>query len=522
MLGVDLVSQSGKRGQQGSPLSDNSELNPLSEIPAISRDDTISGRASPTISSFHDPEAIRAKGRRRSSVTRRSYRRPRVSTDETAWGEPVSPSDEEIPMQHPFTSRGGIPYGDPGNATQKRSNRERDTETPNHRALMIHSSPSSPSDGSDDPLDELDRLRRENSQLRANLKSNRSMPAAPDYRSQTFHYIEDACYLDVPRWKTGEHTPILQARNKVSNADYYLEQHPEIAFCISKEYKSRVPADRSKIETRDGVFRKPKPYKEYLQLMAGVMRDAVNKMARAVPNFEQFFPHFDVRRPISAPYLFLFYSTPYLDDILPELDGLSQRLIEKLRKKIDESYGSEYDLARTMTEEGKVSSQLFKYLIKPGDILIRASGPKTQAYMALDWAQEDDPPDDGYLEDYEEFNIFQRKPTYSFRDDETTKFLRFSWSIPVTCWHYDGVFERHKERLKVTMKVSTQEETVQISKLDIVPLHYAPKGVKETLQHRGETFWQIRYRKFVTYSQVGTTNLTSVRSSTIPLLSAHV
>ncbi|CAI7585797.1 unnamed protein product [Penicillium manginii] len=376
------------------------------------------------------------------------------------------------------------------------------------RALVLHKSESAESNF-ENPAEEAELLRDEIAQLRAKLKSKSSGPAAPDYRSQTFHYLDDACFLDEPRWETGEYAPTLQANSKISNVSYYLEQHPEIAFFFMKDYKSRAPADRTKIETRDGVFRTPKPFEESLQLLAGAMRDAVNKVVRKVPNFSEYFPHFDVRKPIVAPYLFMFHSAPHLDDILEKIDGLSRRLIQKLWSHINEGYGVQYLRAREKTKDGKVSAELLKYLIKPGDILAHPDGPNTRAYMALQWPEEDPPPDDGHPEDYEEFDPIRRKETYSFRDDTNIKTLRYSWSIPVAFWEFDGVFQRSEKVLKITMKVSMRDEIVEINSLKFYPLQYAPKTIEQSLEHRGNTFWQIRSRKFVSYSQKEPGNLTN-------------
>lgn len=502
---ADKVSQSERGGRQVFSSNGDKELDPLTDSYAISRDNTIGRAPSPGISNILQRDRAR-KGKHQSTVRRQIGERrindnfeARPRRDKIREYISVEESDEESMYSdsiHYTTTNGS-----------ERWREEATEEKP--RALVLHKSESAESNF-ENPAEEAELLRDEIAQLKAKLKSKSSGPAAPDYRSQTFHYLDDACFLDEPRWETGEYAPTLQANSKISNVSYYLEQHPEIAFFFMKDYKSRAPADRTKIETRDGVFRTPKPIEESLQLFAGAMRDAVNKVVRKVPNFSEYFPHFDVRKPIVAPYLFMFHSAPHLDDILEEIDGLSRRLIQKLWSHINEGYGVQYLRAREKTKDGKVSAELLKYLIKPGDILAHPDGPNTRAYMALQWPEEDPPPDDGHPEDYEEFDPIRRKETYSFRDDTNIKSLRYSWSIPVAFWEFDGVFQRSEKVLKITMKVSMRDEIVEINSLKFYPLQYAPQTIEQSLEHRGNTFWQIRSRKFVSYSQNEPGNLTNV------------
>lgn len=82
--------------------------------------------------------------------------------------------------------------------------------------------------------------------------------------------------------------------------------------------------------------------------------------------------------------------------------------------------------------------------------------------MTLQWLNEDPPLHDGHPEAYEKFDPIRRKETYSSREDMSIKTLRYTWSIPVTFWGFDGVFQRPKIVLKIAMKVSLRDEVVDI------------------------------------------------------------
>jgi hypothetical protein len=366
-------------------------------------------------------------------------------------------------------------------------------------------------------LEELDELHQENERLKGGVgeRAPTPPPAAPTYTYQIFHCINDSTYLDEPQWVAGERGPQLHSRNPVRKVDYYLDQHPEIAFVFYKDYKSEAPADRSKLETKDGVFRAPVPVRQSLSLISSSMRDAVERLVQSVPDFGEYFPHFDAAREIATPYLFMYYSIPYIPDILPDLDPLSRSLVEKLQKSIEDSHGYEYTSANLQFRKGLVARHLVKYLIRPGDVLVSPKGPSTQAYIALDWPTEREPPIDGHPEDYEEYDRYRRRKMPRWRPEARPsggrKFLRYEWMIPVWHWRFDGDFEMTQTQLTLRMKSTYEEEAVNINELNILPLEHGPRRWRKQLETRGEMFWKLRFKKFVSYSGHARGELNNVR-----------
>lgn len=297
--------------------------------------------------------------------------------------------------------------------------------------------------------------------------------------------------------------------------DYFLDQHPEIAFVFYRDYESRPPADRTKFETKDGVFRAPLAKSQSLSLIASSMVEAVEKLVQDVPEFGKYFPYFDPEKEIKAPYLFMYYCMPFLPDVLPKLDPLSRNLINQLQKSVTATHGHEYASARLQAEKGLVARHFFKYLIRPGDLLVNLRGPATQAFIALNWAEENPAAIDGDPGDYELYDHLRRKRTSKRGPEAKTinaqKSLRYTWQVPVSHWEFDGAFEMHEERIEIIMKVGYEEESVRIDELNIVPLKYAPGGLREILERRGKMFWQLRHKKFVTYHRRGDKELSSVR-----------
>jgi hypothetical protein len=96
------------------------------------------------------------------------------------------------------------------------------------------------------------------------------------------------------------------------------------------------------------------------------------------------------------------------------------------------------------------------------------------------------------------------------REDIDIKTLRYTWGIHVILWGFDGVLQRPKILLKITVKVSLREEFVDIMSLKFYFLQYAPIGVEKCLEPRGHNFRQLRFRKIVSCSQEKAGNLTNV------------
>lgn len=352
----------------------------------------------------------------------------------------------------------------------------------------------------DDIVEELEQLRRENERLRQERTVPSPQAAHPASTYKIFHYIGDICYLDEPQWVPGDGSPRLRASNPIRNIHYYLDQHPDIAFTVYKTYASRAPADLAKIETKDGVFRKPEPKTQNLSFISQTMIEAVEEFVEKVPHFDYFFPYFNPRRQIKAPYLFMYYSAPYMPEILPIVDGVSRYLLEQLDECIQKSHGIEHISANSRFAKGLVTKILFKYLVRPGDVLVHRAGPQTKAYLAEDWAKEVIEDQESVSEDFDDWHEYTRNRAPK-RGVNAYDIRTYRWKVPVWSWEFDGHFHKNRENLVLEMKAGDAMETVPIEQLIIIPLRFASPGLRESLEKRGRTFWHLRHRKFVTYQQ---------------------
>jgi hypothetical protein len=199
----------------------------------------------------------------------------------------------------------------------------------------------------------------------------------------------------------------------------------------------------------------------------------------------------------------MYYSAPYIPDILLKLDPISRHLLEQLEECIQTSHGFEHTSAKSQAEKGLVSKNLFNYLIRPGDVLVNSVGPLTQAYLALDWAKEVPQPEEGRPEDYNQWDEFTRVKgrKRGTNANDTRNLVHYQWTVPVWSWRFDGHFNKIHQDLVLDMKASYAAEILPITELSMFPLRYASPNLHETLERRGKAFWQLRYRKFVSYQQ---------------------
>ena len=133
-------------------------------------------------------------------------------------------------------------------------------------------------------------------------------------------------------------------------------------------------------------FQEPEPYKESLSLVSGEVISAVKSLESRIPGFHKIFPDFDVMEKILAPYMFMFYSVPLLETLKPGLDlmPLESYSLRVLKDVTLSRYGKEYTDAKDRADKGRTSRRLMKYLVKPGDVLIK-KGPQPRAYIATSW-----------------------------------------------------------------------------------------------------------------------------------------
>ena len=337
------------------------------------------------------------------------------------------------------------------------------------------------------------------------------LPPLPSYTCITFYVIDGVrnVYLGEPHWESGDPKVVLRADRPLRNVDQYLDQHPEIAYVFYKSYNPYPPRDIRKVESKDGVFRQPKPHSEYLRLISEHLIDAVSILVDQVPDFDKLFRDFEPTADMPAPYLEIYYAIPLLEDVMAEMSPIQAQLLDQLSSSIIKSYGEEYRNAKRLFSKGLVTSQLMKYLVKPGDVLVRKEN--TQGFIASSWAELYNA-----QSEYEDTANTPRVPYESYKrqhlsNEDSTEKLSYEWKIKAWSWAFDGVFQATRVTLTLKLRVTFEGDEVDISELNVFPLAYSQgNALQDKLKARGAMFWKCRQKHIVSYSVSPDADLSNV------------
>jgi hypothetical protein len=354
-----------------------------------------------------------------------------------------------------------------------------------------------------DALGELKALKMENERLRQDA-CQAPVSSQPASSYKVFYQIRNVLYLDEPCWEPSEGSSvILLANNPIRRLEHYLDQHPEIAFAIYKDYKQDLLVESREIETVDGIYRSPTPTHEALSFVSPDMRSAVKELIQQIPRFDYYFPRFNLDQEIPAPYLFMYYSTPFIAGVLPKLSTRSRNLIKQLQAVVAESYGHEYTSVKLQVEKGMIARKYLKYLVRPGDVLVSTAteGNIPQACIARGWIEApettlEDPEFKEWVHVGKRLSEGHDSLVNSISSHKMTKYV---WKVPVWYWSFDGNFGRHETSIDIMMSLANEGDSVDIRSLNHYPLQYAAAEIRSLLEKRGKTFWSLRNRRFVSY-----------------------
>lgn len=364
----------------------------------------------------------------------------------------------------------------PNSATQKSV----DNEQPQKRIQILETTVQEGEDGyGADILRQLvqriGKLEKENKHLKAKKVDERK-PA----RHQVFHRFshDRMIYLGEPSWSVDSHGKFcLKGNDPIADSERYLERNKDVVFVINRSYTAPAEDDPLvKVLREAETMPAPKPTEETLQLVSDDMIAAVEGFLDRQPKFSEEFPKFSAKKPISAPYLFWYHYRS--SKAGQELHTRQQNLLGLLTKWIDENYEDQYAHADAQFAAGFVSRSTMKYLVRPGDVLIKKGGEYLQACLATSWT-----------------NREEAKVTGKGKSDS----LHITWNVTAWSYGYHGSFYRQDGVLVFRLKSKGVDEKVDMQDLNVMPLRFASDKLRAELELRGKTFWSCRNKRLVSY-----------------------
>ena len=86
----------------------------------------------------------------------------------------------------------------------------------------------------------------------------------------------------------------------------------------------------------------------------------------------------------------------------------------------------------------------------------------------------------------------------------------YTWTVNAWDWGFNGVFSKKDVSISIHLNAANENEEVKVNSLDYFPLRFDSGDLRSKLERRGRTFWQCRYRKFVSYQEAIPGALSSV------------
>ncbi|OJD32646.1 aaa family atpase [Diplodia corticola] len=332
-----------------------------------------------------------------------------------------------------------------------------------------------------------------------------------------------ASFLDRPRLWTGDSkASALRGKRLVEDVNSYIQQQENICLVVYKNYRCDKYQDeikkdfiRTKLLNPDmTVSTKVWPFLFTLQRDAREAKEEHESMVILSDELrellEELDPSLDVRLPptapprsmsppprrtfmpppppdlygqerseilLRAPYLRLYYQREAMSKYIAEHEDEAKYQVLVLKKYLEKELGSEYAEADALFAKGRVSKKHFEKLFGPGQILVAMEQNQPRAYKCT---------------------VVESLPP---------KLKLYGWT-----WAFDGHFLKQDDVHMVEWP-SANEDTIDVTALGIYPLRFDQTGLEERLRARGEKFWGLRYRTFVSYSskspsfEIRTTNL---------------
>lgn len=315
------------------------------------------------------------------------------------------------------------------------------------------------------------------------------------------HKIEDdpSTYFVEPSWTWNKkHQLILAGNSPLADEEEYLRQRPDVAFVVYKHYQHYYQTNEIKKAKADGsMLPAPRPAMETIQLLSDQMVSAMDAFIDAQPTFETCFPDWQSKRPIASPFLFWYhYGSPECLDALPEP---SRGQMQLLTGWIDQNYNGIYAETRSEFDHGRVCWSTMPFFVQPGEVLVSKNDKGIQGYIAESWP----------------VKIGNRQYSSTFLRGEPRKISQ-RWSIRAWSYGYDGRFYRRNTNLEINLEFDEDEENIEMSGLQVLPLRFADSESYAKLDHRGRVMWACRHRKLIAYTDGDENDFSGVSLRKLP------
>jgi len=213
------------------------------------------------------------------------------------------------------------------------------------------------------------------------------------------------------------------------------------------------------------------PEREHMEIRSNGLRDALSSVQASRPQNEAQLSGWDCEHNMLAPYLHFYHIRGLLRGQRALVPEEQQRHLDLLLQYLDSQFGSVYDEADGLFEEGYVTKDHVHKLFGPDEVLVTVENGHPIGMVA------------------------KHCP------------LPNSHPIKLDCegWAFNGRFAKSTKRVTLQWPHGDSlPDKIPISLLAWYPLRLDRTGMDARLRRRGEIFWSCRKRRFVRYNASGT------------------
>ncbi|KAJ5773368.1 hypothetical protein N7457_008264 [Penicillium paradoxum] len=289
--------------------------------------------------------------------------------------------------------------------------------------------------------------------------------------------------------------PYLRCNDPLTNFELYLALNRDISFIVFRNYKRRVER-----ESPNARYTTPKPFSESILPVSEDLKEVIGDFLSA-REFQSMNNDFRGNGQVHSPYLFIYHSRGAKElEAKQRMSSEAQRQFDLFLDYIQETRGEEYAAADLLLEKGKIRPEYLQYLFKSTDLLVSTKDKEETCHVAMDWPIQ----------------------------VQTGSSTNPSWYINGQTWGFDGDFYKIHTRLDFEIPESRDSKELKspqlgqhfeqlsqlpsyhdsdkdskreyaITDLVVFPIRYASEDLVRKLQRRGETFWKLRTRQYVSY-----------------------
>ncbi|KAL2872492.1 uncharacterized protein BJX67DRAFT_369148 [Aspergillus lucknowensis] len=273
--------------------------------------------------------------------------------------------------------------------------------------------------------------------------------------------------LVTRRGSSGGNDYLVRFESEGINISDYLRENHSLAFVV---YRNYVPVQGNGSPLL--IFES-----ESLLFISNALIEAGMEYLTKQPDFQLLFPDFDLRTEIRAPYLFWYSFRSSYQTTLSSLSTHHQPLMGAFADWITNAKEWEYSRVDALLSKGTITPEYMSYLVKPGNVVVRKDG-SFQAYLATSWVKEEPAPLQGHP-------VAQNNNRF--------------WGVTAWSYEIDGTFYRKGTTLKFGVNAKNPPEELDLKDSGVTPLKYTSPEVQRRLRERGNTYWQFREKKLVSY-----------------------